>query len=92
MTREGAAFAVAVLGLAAAAGFSLKEAAAPEVAQGALGLGSLQHHISASPAVTAIGPAPGLKAGSLETDAARAAGAAPDGDHGLIRKGFQVGG
>ncbi len=75
--------------LAGAAGFGLEKALALEEAQGAAAAGGFQHHVAAGAAVTAVGPAPGLVARPVKTDAASPAVATPDGDLYLIGKGLQ---
>ena len=87
-----AGFAMAVLAPAPAAVSRLKEAAPPEIDQGALGAGGLQDDVAPVAAGAAIGAAHGLGAGPEEADTARAAVACPDRDLGFVRKGFQVGG
>ena len=75
---------------AALAVFGLKDAAAPEVGQGAQARGGLQDDVGAVPAVAAVGAAYGLEPGPEEADTARAAVAGPDRDIDFVRKGFQV--
>ena len=85
-----AAFAVAVLALAALAVFRLKDAAAPEVGQGAQARGGFEDDVAAVPAMAAVRAADGLEPGAEEADTARAAVAGPDGDIDFVRKGFQT--
>ena len=90
MIRVLAAFAVAVLALAALAVFRLKDAAAPEVGQGAQARGGFEDDVAPGPAMAAVRAAYGLEPGPEEADTARAAVAGPDRDIDFVRKGFQV--
>jgi len=83
---------VAVLPLAPAALFRLKDAAPPEMGQVPLGEGGFQDDVAPVAARAAVGAAHGSEAGPEEADTARAAVTRPDRDLGFVRKGFQVGG
>ena len=78
--------------LAAAAVFRLKDAAAPEIGQGAQARGGFEDDVAPVAAIAAVRAAHGLEPGPEEADTARAAVAGPDRDIDFVRKGFQVGG
>jgi hypothetical protein len=88
--EEGAALASAVLLAAGLAVVGLEEPASAEVDQGAGVFRGFQDHITARPAVAAVGAAPGLGRGGVEAYTTGAAVSAPDGDVRLIRKGSQA--